>query len=93
MTKNGVEYDLPKSPYIYTYDKTCFYFSSKFYLDMFTKNISKIGRVLQHKFYKTFGFFPDNEILLYGVYIKTEKRGIYITKDGEPIFLTTKCPF
>lgn len=93
MTKNGVEYNLPKSPYIYTYGETCFYFSSKYYLDKFSKNINKIGADLQTKFYKAFGYFPDYEILLYGVYLKTEKRGFYITRNMDPIALPTKIVF
>lgn len=84
QTRNGIELDLEKSNYIYEYNELKFYFSSEFYLRKFKQNLhyylftenSKLISRYQVKVNMTLYF-------AIALYKKIEKRGFYITYNGE----------
>lgn len=94
MTRNGIEYDLPKSPYIYNYNKDnyniYFYFSSLFNLNRYEEGYIDFVYCETLKFKNKYKINPFNEyyknlfitfMLVY--YMKIEKRGFYITYVNE----------
>lgn len=92
MTRNGIEYELEKSPYIYNYDdgdnKVDFYFSSQYNLDRYKDRYKNYIYNERAKFlskYKLTPLSPFDELyrnLILGFmltfYAKIEKRGVYI---------------
>lgn len=93
MTRNGIEYDLPKSPYIFNYDdgenNENFYFSSQYNLERYKDRYKNYVHNERTKFlskYKISPLSPFNELyrnlilgFMIAFYLKIEKRGVYIT--------------
>ena len=84
MTRNGVVYNLKKSPYIVEENNIKFYFSSKNHMDKFKENLNDNRNTLAYSLYNRFKLYPIiNEmydIILYG---KIETRGFLISIEGE----------
>lgn len=92
MTRNGIEYELEKSPYIYNYDdgdnKVDFYFSSQYNLERYKDRYKNYVVNERTKFltkYKLSPLSPVNELyhnlilgFMISFYTKIEKRGVYI---------------
>ena len=75
--------DINESNYTFKYDSLIFYFSSKFYLEKFTREYSNFIKDETMKFkikYKC-GAYID-EMLLLLLYKKIEKRGFKVLYDG-----------
>ena len=71
--------DINESDYKITYDKLTFYFSSKFYLEKFTREYSNFIKDETMKFkikYKCNAYI--DEMLLLLLYKKIEKRGFRV---------------
>lgn len=71
--------DINESEYKITYDKLTFYFSSKFYLEKFTREYSNFIKDETMKFkikYKCNAYI--DEMLLLLLYKKIEKRGFRV---------------
>ena len=71
--------DINESEYKITYDKLTFYFSSKFYLEKFTREYSDFIKDETMKFkikYKCNAYIDDMLLLL--LYKKIEKRGFRV---------------
>ena len=71
--------DINESEYKITYDKLTFYFSSKFYLEKFTREYSNFIKDETMKFkikYKCNAYI--DEVLLLLLYKKIEKRGFRV---------------
>lgn len=88
LTRNGVCKELSESPYNYTYvykDKVIYLnFSSKLYLDNFTKLRDKNYTMIYNSIYKRFKFKIDCRLLAdFNLYNKIEKRGCYIKISGK----------
>lgn len=86
MTRNGIEYDLPKSPYQVEKGNYIFYFSSELYKSKFTDaDIAEYSIALQltleKKLDAPFAHINGLATILY--YKKIEKRGFYI-KEKRP---------
>ena len=90
MTRNGIEYDLKKSPFIIEIDGVIFHFSSKWHKLKFTQdykiNRDKIRDALFNKFsiYVTADNLAD--VVLYS---KIETRGFLLEIAGEEICRST----
>ena len=83
LTRRGVCKDLKNSPYQFTYfhkDKVItLNFSSKLYLDNFTKNRQKNWSMIYNHLYKRFKFHTDCVLLSdCNLYQKIEHRGCFI---------------
>lgn len=83
MTKNGVCYQIEKSPYKFTIDEVTFYFSSlshktKF-CDRFLKNRVDINTSISKRFEVN---FISNILCDVVLYKKIETRGFLIEKEG-----------
>ena len=75
--------DINESNYTFTYDRLIFYFSSRFYLEKFTREYTNFIKDETMKFkikYKC-GAYID-EMLLLLLYKKIEKRGFKVLYDG-----------
>lgn len=94
MTRNGIEYDLPKSPYIFNYDdgenNGTFYFSSQYNLDRYKDRYENYVNNEVTKFQTKYKIKPFNELyrnlilsFMISFYMKIEKRGFYITYINE----------
>ena len=71
--------DINESEYKFTYDRLTFYFSSKFYLEKFTREYSEFIKDETMKFkikYKCNAYI--DEMLLLLLYKKIEKRGFRV---------------
>ena len=78
--------DINESNYKFTYDRLIFYFSSKFYLEKFTREYSNFIKDETMKFkikYKCNAYIDDMLLLL--LYKKIEKRGFKVTLQGKDI--------
>ena len=78
--------DINESNYIFTYDHLIFYFSSKFYLEKFTREYSNFIKDETMKFkikYKCNAYIDDMLLLL--LYKKIEKRGFKVLYNDAPI--------
>ena len=78
--------DINESNYIFTYDHLIFYFSSKFYLEKFTREYSNFIKDETMKFkikYKCNAYI--DEMLLLLLYKKIEKRGFKVLYDGNEL--------
>lgn len=74
--------DINESNYIFTYNRLIFYFSSKFYLEKFTREYSNFIKDETMKFkikYKCNAYI--DEMLLLLLYKKIEKRGFKVLYD------------
>ena len=75
--------DINESEYTFNYDKLTFYFSSKFYLEKFTREYSTFLKDEKMKFkirYKCNIYF--DEMLLLLLYKRIEKRGFKVLYNG-----------
>ena len=78
--------DLNESDYTFEYDDLKFYFSSKFYLEKFTREYSNFIKDETMKFkikYKCNAYIDDMLLLL--LYKKIEKRGFKVLYDGNEL--------
>lgn len=78
--------DINESNYMFTYDRLIFYFSSKFYLEKFTREYSNFIKDETMKFkikYKCNAYI--DEMLLLLLYKKIEKRGFKVLYDGNEL--------
>ena len=87
LTRNGIELDIEKSKYKYTYKGLTFYFSSMFYLNKFKREIQNYIDNETKKLYNKFKINADFTILLsVALYMRIEKRGFQVlVHDKEPI--------
>lgn len=85
MTRNGIEYDLAKSPYTTTNWPTGikFFFSSQKYMDKFLRMTTEECQIMNYTFKKKYLIsFNTTELALITLYRKIEKRGFLIEVDG-----------
>ena len=78
--------DINESNYTIEYDELVFYFSSKFYLEKFTREYSNFIKDETMKFkikYKCNAYI--DEMLLLLLYKKIEKRGFKVLYDGNEL--------
>ena len=78
--------DINESNYTFKYDDLVFYFSSKFYLEKFTREYSNFIKDETMKFkikYKCNAYIDDMLLLL--LYKKIEKRGFKVLYDGNEL--------
>ena len=78
--------DINESNYTFKYDNLVFYFSSKFYLEKFTREYSNFIKDETMKFkikYKCNAYIDDMLLLL--LYKKIEKRGFKVLYDGNEL--------
>ena len=84
LTKNGIEYDLPISPYTTTAGGIKFFFSSANHLDKFIEKAvehrDKINISLYERFKMPMDMKRLSDLVLYR---KIETRGFYIEYKGE----------
>lgn len=81
MTRNGIEYDLKKSPYTIYNSRTGikFYFSSLKYLEKFMLACSEEVQIMNYSFKKKYLIsFRSDYLALINLYRKIEKRGFLI---------------
>lgn len=88
LTRYGVCKQLAYSPYNFTYihngKVVTLNFSSKLYLENFTKNRQKNHAMIYNYIYRRFKFKLDVTFLSdFNLYRKIEKRGCYINYDGK----------
>lgn len=85
MTRNGVVYNLPTSPFKIKVDETEYFFSSRVHMEKFSKQLYENRGVVsysitnRHKFVIRLENVAD--MILYN---KIETRGFYIIHKGEP---------
>lgn len=83
MTRNGVEYRLEKSPYMYEINGIKIFFSSKSHLNKFISFMPLYVLEMMDKFKERYGFncyFETLFILM--AYARIETRGFYIEYEG-----------
>lgn len=79
LTRNGVCYDLVKSPYRITLDNVTFVFSSQPHLDKFESRLKTNRETINYSLTKRFGFSVNVSTLADVVlYKKIETRGFLI---------------
>lgn len=83
MTRHGIEYDLPNSPYNIKIGEITFFFSSATHLDKFVDMYKENQYAMQNSLSKRFKFIVDIEPV-YSIffYNKVETRGFYIEFEG-----------
>lgn len=85
-TRNGIEWDLTQSDYIFKYNDIEFYFSSMFYLNKFKKELINYIDNETKKIYNKFKIEVDYSIMFaIALYKKIEKRGCRILYQGKEI--------
>ena len=81
VTKNGIELNLKDSNFRASYGKLLFYFSSKFYLNKFKKELETYIFTEHIKIYNKYKIKIDlSEYLSLALYKRIEKRG-FLVKD------------
>lgn len=86
QTKNGIEFDLKQSKYIYKIGDFTFYFSSEFYLKKFKNELFEFDEMERSKFLAKYKI--NINLFLYfafALYRRIEKRGFYITKNNKEL--------
>jgi len=80
MTPNGIEYNLKKSPYIFTNDfGHSFHFSSEFYKNKFIKIYKENRKLLDQKMVAKYGIhFEIGGLADLDTYSSIETRGFYM---------------
>ena len=75
--------NINESEYIFNYDKLTFYFSSKFYLEKFTREYSTFlkDEIMKFKIKYKCNIYCDEMILLL-LYKRIEKRGFKVLYNG-----------
>lgn len=93
MTRNGIEYDLPVSPYKIEVGLFTLHFSSKTYEKKFTAQYNEFVENLNAEMENRFGVKIEgvDVLAIPYLYAKIEKRGFYITANffdcGDEYFL------
>jgi YHS domain-containing protein len=83
LTRNGIEYDLPQSPYKIKIGNITYFFSSDKHLDKFIDMYDDNQYNMQNSLFKRFKFNVDIEpVYALFFYKKIETRGFYIEFDG-----------
>lgn len=83
MTRNGVVYNLKKSPYTVEENGIKFYFSSKNHMEKFNENLIENRNVLTYSLHKRFKtWLINNELYDLVLYSKVETRGFLVTIEG-----------
>lgn len=83
MTRNGVVYDLSKSPYTVEENGIKFYFSSKNHMDKFNENLVDNRITLSYSLHKRFKtWIINNELYDLVLYSKVETRGFLVSIEG-----------
>ena len=88
MTRNGVEINLPISPFYFDYNNYRFFFSSKYNLNRFEKGINnkEYYNKIKERIYTSYKVNCKPFLLFYfACYKKVEKRGFYIEYKGESL--------
>lgn len=88
LTRNGITYDLPNSPYEvekeYNGNKIVYSFSSKLYTEKFEEklkeNREKLNQAISKRYGMNISFDILSDIILYS---KVEKRGFYLVLNEE----------
>lgn len=94
LSRNGIAYDLTKTPYTYTIEyegntQIIYSFSSELYRNKFIDKHEEHRAKINESLSKRFGMVVVNNILNDIVfYSKTEYRGFYVIINGEEF----KCP-
>lgn len=83
LTRNGVEYDLKKSPYIINIDGLEFRFSSAYNMNKFIarKEENPYYSYIEKFFNKNGIYAKPTKLSLMFLYAKIEKRGFYIKEN------------
>lgn len=87
LTRNGIAYDLTKSPYVlpfhYGHDDIVYVFSSELYKEKFFEKYTENRENISNSLSNRFGLHVENDILCDLVmYSKIEKRGFLIIHNG-----------
>lgn len=87
LTRNGISYNLEKSPYNITknYDKNevVFKFSSQLYIDKFNSRVEENRKSINESISKRFKIDFSNDLLCdLKLYSEIEKRGFFIFING-----------
>lgn len=89
LSRNGIAYDLSKTPYTHTIKyrnelEIIYSFSSKLYLEKFKTKLEEHRNKINESLSNRFGLVVVNELLSDIVfYSKTEYRGFYLLVNGE----------
>lgn len=83
MTRNGIVYNLKKSPYIVEENGIKFYFSSKNHMEKFKENLDDNRNTLGYSLHKRFKtWLLCNELYDIVLYSKIETRGFLVSIEG-----------
>lgn len=84
MTRNGIVYNLYKSPYLIGLNGITFYFSSKNHLEKFTEKMTENRELISYSLSKRFGITINvNMIADITLYATIETRGFLIEHKGD----------
>ena len=82
ITKNGICYDLSRSPYVCSVANWTYYFSSPSHMNKFKSNISSNREWLNDSMTRRFKFEMQMDLLAdFSLYRKIETRGFLIIND------------
>lgn len=86
LTKNGIELNLKESNYVVNLTGLSFYFSSELYKNKFINNVKEFVNQENTKINLKYKLQINLETYLaIAFYKKVEKRGFYITADGQEL--------
>lgn len=86
MSAKGICYSLEKSPYRVTVYNLTYFFSSKRYADKFRDNLLENRELFKTQWSSRMKIpFESDAMADIQLYQNIEKRGFYITRDGEEI--------
>ena len=86
MRLGKIYYDLTESTYRLDYKRFTFYFSSKFYIDKFKKELDNFVNIEDKKIYSKYRVMLEcSEYLALSLYKKIEKRGFRVNFIGNEI--------
>lgn len=93
LTRYGIAYNLPDSPYRYNVEygshSITFVFSSQLYMRNFIKKLQSNRKTINLSLSNRFGFSIENNVLCdMKLYCSIEKRGFLIYQNGERF----ECP-
>lgn len=88
LTRNGITYDISKSPYTlcikYDVSDLIYHFSSQLYLDKFKSKLEENRKNINDSLTKRFNFEITNNMLAdLRLYTMIEKRGFFIVSGKE----------
>lgn len=94
QTQNGIELDLSKSNYKYEFRNYIFYFSSKLYMEKFSKNVSDYILIESLKLKNKYMVHIDFSLFLsVAFYKKVEKRGFRIVHKNMGFIISENTVF